>query len=90
MLGASSKVCKNLLVIELFVVSNLAFFFFIGLILLVKNNIFTSSYLSNLITYLSMKDYILLYIILILMSYITSIKFAKSLFKKSAIFDALT
>lgn len=85
MLGASSKVCENLLVIELFAVSNLAFFFFIGLILLVKNNIFTSSYLSNLITYLSMKDYILLYIILILMSYITSLKFAKSLFKKSAI-----
>lgn len=85
MLGASSKVCENLLVIELFAVSNLAFFFFIGLILLVKNNIFTSSYLSNLITYLSMKDYISLYIILILMSYITSLKFAKSLFKKSAI-----
>lgn len=84
MLGASSKICKNLLVIELFVVSNLAFFFFIGLILLVKKGIFTSDYLSNLITYLSMKDYILLYIILIAMSYMTSLKFAKSIFKKSA------
>lgn len=84
MLGASSKVCKNLLVIELFVVSNLAFFFFIGLILLVRNGVFTSDYLSNLITYLSLRDYTLLYIILVAMSYLTSLKFAKSIFKKSA------
>lgn len=84
MLGASKKICKNLLVIELFVVSNIAFFFFIGLILLVKNNIIAINYLNNLITYLSIKDYVLLYVILILMSYITSLKFAKSIFKKTA------
>ncbi len=85
MLGATKKICKNLLVIELFVVSNLAFFAFIGLILLVQNNVITIDYLNNLITYLSIRDYILLYVILILMSYITSLKFAKSIFKKTAI-----
>lgn len=84
MLGASSKICKNLLVIELFVVSNLAFFFFIGLIQLVRNEVFTSKFISNLITYLSLKDYAILYIVLVLISYITSMQFAKSLFKKSA------
>lgn len=84
MLGATKKICKNLLVIELFVVSNLAFFAFIGLILLVQNNIITIDYLNNLITYLSIRDYVLLYSILILMSYITSLKFAKSIFKKTA------
>ena len=84
MLGATKKICKNLLVIELFVVSNLAFFAFIGLILLVQNNVITIDYLNNLITYLSIRDYVLLYSILILMSYITSLKFAKSIFKKTA------
>ena len=84
MLGASSKICKNLLVIELFVVSNLAFLFFMVLIQFAKSDLFTSEFTSNLITYLSMKDYIVLYIVLVLMSYITSMQFAKSLFKKSA------
>lgn len=84
MLGASSKICKNLLVIELFVVSNLAYFFFIVLIQLVRNEVFTSKFISNLITYLSLKDYFILYIVLALMSYITSMQFAKSLFNKSA------
>ena len=84
MLGASSKICKNLLVIELFTVSNLAFFFFIGLIILARNGVFNSDFISNLITYLRLNDYIILYIILVFMSYITSLQFAKSLFKKSA------
>ena len=84
MLGSTKKICKNLLVIELFVVSNLAFFAFIGLILLVQNNIIRIDYLNNLITYLNIRDYIFLYVILILMSYITSLKFAKSIFKKTA------
>lgn len=86
MLGASSKICKNLLVIELYTVSNLAFLFFVCLVIFAKYTSFTTKYIdiSNLITYLKFGDYVLLYIILTLMSYEISSKFAKSLFKKSA------
>ena len=86
MLGASSKICKNLLVIELYTVSNLAFLFFVCLVIFAKYTSFTTKYIdiSNLITYLKFGDYVLLYIILTLMSYLISSKFAKSLFKKSA------
>ena len=35
--------------------------------------------------YLKLRDYILLYLILIIMSYVVSLKFAKKLFKNSAI-----
>ena len=84
MLGASSKICKNLLVIELFTVSNLAFWCFVVLILLTKNNIISFEYVKNLITYLSLGDYAILYVILMFMSYVVSLKFANSLFKKSA------
>ena len=86
MLGASSKICKNLLVIELYTVSNLAFLFFVCLVIFAKYTSFTTKYIdiSNLITYLKLGDYVLLYIILTLMSYEISSKFAKSLFKKSA------
>lgn len=84
MLGASSKICKNLLVIELFVVSNLAYFTFIVLMVLAKNNLFKNEFITNLVTYLSIKDNVILYFVLVLMSYITSMQFAKSIFKKSA------
>ena len=84
MLGASSKICKNLLVIELFTVSNLAFLFFVSLVLLVRNKVFEIEYLRDLATYLGLRDYVILYVILTFMSYVISLKFAKSIFKKSA------
>ena len=47
-------------------------------------NIFDVKFVHTIINYLKVKDYIILYVILITMSYLISMKFAKKLFKKSA------
>ena len=85
MLGSSRKVAKNLLDIELLTITNIAFFIFLTLIILVKIDIINFSYIKDLTTYLSLKEYTIIYLILIFMSYLTSTRYASKLFKKSAI-----
>ena len=84
MLGANKKVSKELLVIELLNVANLAYFLFLGAIYLNKLGIISVTFIDTIIKYLLLKDYILLYLILIFISYIISLKFSKKLFKNSA------
>lgn len=85
MLGATKKVSKELLIIELLTVSNLAFFSFMIVIYLNSIHIINLEFINTILTYLNFKDYVILYIVLILMSYLISQKFSKKLFKKSAI-----
>lgn len=84
MLGANKKVAKQLLIIELLTVANLAYFTFIGLLYLNRINIINITFLNTIIKYLKFSDYTILYIILIIMSYIISLKFSKKLFARSA------
>ncbi len=83
-LGASKRVSKQLLDIELLAIANLAYFIVIGFLSLTYFEIFKLSYVKDLMTYISLRDYILIYVILIAMTQLISSKFAKSLFKKSA------
>jgi len=85
MLGATKQVSKELLIIELLTVSNLAYFSFILLIYLNSLGVINFAFMNTVLTYLKFSDYLILYIILILMSYLISQKFSKKLFKKSAI-----
>ena len=85
MLGATRNVSKQLLVIELLTVSNLAYFSFMILIYLNSINVLNIKFMKTILTYLTLKDYIILYIIITLMSYLISQKFAKKLFKRSVI-----
>ncbi|HPF83638.1 MAG TPA: hypothetical protein PLV83_05725, partial [Bacilli bacterium] len=85
MLGATKNISKQLLIIELIVVSNLAYISFITLLYLNYIKLFSVEFMTTITTYLELKDYILLYVILILMSYLVSLKFAKKLFKNSAV-----
>ena len=85
MLGATKKVSKELLIIELLTVSNLAFFSFMIFIYLNSIHIINIEFINTILTYLNFKDYAILYIVLIMMSYLISQKFSKKLFKKSAI-----
>ena len=84
MLGATKKVSKQLLIIELLNVSNIAYFIFLGIIYLNKINILNINFINTIINYLTLKDYIILYLILIMMSFLISAKFSKKLFKNSA------
>ena len=85
MLGASLSTCKNLLVIELLTISNISYFGTLLLVYLNYKNVVNLGFLDVIIKYLKLRDYILLYLILIIMSYVVSLKFAKKLFKNSAI-----
>ncbi len=85
MLGATRKVSKQLLVIELLIVENLAYLISIGVIILQAKQIINWSFVQTLLDYLNISDYIILYVILIAMSYIISLKYAKKLFKETSI-----
>ena len=83
-LGATRKNAKSLLKIELFTILNIAFIFVITLIVLISKNIISNDYIYNLVYFLKLRDYILTYIILVLISLLISNTYAKKLFKKSA------
>lgn len=85
MLGATTKNVKRILDIELFINSSLAYLSLLVFINLVKYNIINVTFVNNLIDFLSMREYIVMYIILIVMSRLISRRFAKKIFKKSAI-----
>ena len=84
-LGATYKNVRRILDIELFVNSTFSYLVLLSFIYTVKCNIIKFEYLSKLINYLGLKEYILVYLILIAISRLISIKFARKLFKKTAI-----
>ena len=85
MLGATRKICKDLLIIELLNVANIAYFTFLILIYMNYSNIINVGFIDTIINYLKLSDYLLLYLILLGMSLLISMKFSKKLFKRSAI-----
>lgn len=84
-LGATKKISKQLLVLELLIISNLAYFLFLIFIYLNSIKVVNAKFVNTILTYLTFKDYLVLYIVLILMSYLISQKFSKKLFKNSVI-----
>ena len=83
-LGASKTDIKDLLNIELINVLNISYLLIVVASILVVNNIIKFNYLKDLVTYLKITDYIILYFILFSMSLLISNRYSKSLFKKSA------
>ncbi len=83
MLGTSRKVAVELLIIELLMVANIAYFTFIGVIGLERVKIINVGFIETIINYMKVSDYVILYLILIGMSYLISLRFARKLFKKS-------
>lgn len=85
MLGASKKITKHLLIIELFTVSNLAYLITIGAVLLQFYEVVNIPFINTVLDYFKLKDYVLLYVLLTGISYLISLKYAKKLFEKSSI-----
>lgn len=83
-LGSSKKTANVLLNIELFTVFNIAFVTIISFILLVANQIIKIAYVEDLIKYLELKDYLALYGILFVISFLITQRYSKKLFKSSA------
>ena len=85
MLGATKRISIQLLIIELLTVFNTSFIIFLISMYLNYIKVINIGFLNTILEYLKLKDYITLYIILVIMSLLISIKFSKKLFKKSAI-----
>ena len=83
MLGATKKVSKHLLIIELLVVSNLAFWLLMGVLGLHCLGFFPYEVFRTVIQYLAFYDYLLLFAIMNVMAYFISLKFSKKLFQKT-------
>lgn len=84
MLGATKKNCSSLLKTELFVVFNLAFLFCIVIAVLISEKIIDIDLLNMMTAYLSLKDYVILYGVLCLMSLLLAGRYARQLFRQTA------
>ncbi len=83
-LGATRKNAKQLLKIELLTVLHIAFLLVIIFCACILNNIVNIDFIYNLIVFIKFYDYIILYIALIIISLLISIRYARQLFKDSA------
>mgnify|MGYP004522851529 FL=1 len=85
MLGATYKNVKRILDIELFTNATISYGALLLFIYSIKNNIISLEYISKLINYIGLREYVFIYIVLIIISRLISIKFARKLFKNTAI-----
>lgn len=85
MLGATYKNVRRILDIELFANATIAYIALMCFLTLVHNRIIPLDMIANLTNFLHLPEYIGMYVILIGISRLISIKFAGKLFKKSAI-----
>ena len=84
MLGASKNVSVQLIVVELYTIANLAYLLLLGLVKLNSMDFVNIEMLTKMLKYLTISDYVILYLILVVMSILVSVKFSKKLFKNSA------
>lgn len=82
-LGASRKISKQLLDIELFLTATVAYGVFMVIMGLVYAKVITLKFIVSLASYMTVPSYILIYIVIIAMSYMISHRFARKLFKDS-------
>ena len=85
MLGATYKNVRRILDIELFVNATTSYGVLMLFIYGVKLNLINLEHIANLTNYVGIREYILMYVILIVISRLISAKFARKLFKNTAI-----
>ncbi len=83
-LGMSRKKAKQILDLEFFIIINIAYVIFLGVVALAATGVIGIPFMQDLVTYLRVRDYIFLYLALVVLAYLISSKFARSIFKKSA------
>ena len=84
-LGTTVKETKKILDIELFINSSLAYLSYLIFVFMVRSEIVNIKFIKSVSDYLNIKDYIIMFIVLVFMSYLLSHRFSSRIFKKSAI-----
>lgn len=85
MLGARMKDVKRILDIELFFNSSLAYLLLMVLVYLIKSKIIDAPGLYSILEFTSVKAYVIVYFVVVIMARLVSNRFSNKLFKKSAI-----
>lgn len=84
MLGMAKKSMRQILDVEMLLVGNIAYGIFLVFIALVKKEIIDIPYVFELVEYMGASDYAALYGIILVMAYLISGKFAKNMFRRTA------
>ena len=79
MLGMAKRDLRKVMI-----VMNIAFAIFLGVVYLVSNDYISISYLKTLVGYMTLRDYIILYVLTGFMAIMISSWFSRKLFKKTA------
>lgn len=79
-LGSSYNATKSILNIELVTISHIAYAIFLIFLLLVKYSVIESSYIKNLLDYVNVYQFILVYLIILLMSRMITNRYSRKLF----------
>ena len=79
-LGSSYNATKSILNIELVTISHIAYAIFLIFLLLVKYSVIESSYIKNLLDYVNIYQFILVYLIVLLMSRMITNRYSRKLF----------
>ena len=84
-LGGTKKVCVNILMKELITLATISYGVFILFIHFVNRNLINFEYFKNITKYIEIKEYILVYFILIMLSILMSNRYGRKIFKNSII-----
>ena len=84
MLGMAKKNIRRILDTEMVLVVNIAYALFLGCIALVKTGVVRVAYIIELVQYMKVTDFVILYVVIMLMAYLISGKFSRHLFRKTA------
>ena len=82
-LGATKRISRSLLNIELFIDINIVYVIFVTFIYLVKQGIINNADILDMTAYFKLGDYIIIYLVLITMSLLISLRYSRKLFKDS-------
>ena len=83
MLGGTKNITTQLLMIELILVANISYFLFIGLELLNLNGIINVNFIGTVYEVFKFNDYLVLYLIINGMAFLSSMRYSRKLFKNS-------
>ena len=84
-LGGTKKVCIDILRKELFTLATTAYSLFLLFIVFVNKNVINFKYFKEITKYIGIKEYIIVYLILIFLSIIISNRYGRKIFKNSII-----
>ncbi len=84
-LGSTKSVCVKILMLELITLATITYTLFLMFISLVKKDFIQVAYFKELAMYVGLKEYFLVYLILILISVLMSLRYGRKIFKESII-----